>query len=398
MDPLYIKERPVGSLTPYKRNARTHSKKQIKQIAASIKTFGFTNPILIDKAGIIIAGHGRLRAAQLLGMETVPTICLDHLNEQQTRALVIADNKLAELAGWDEDLLKAELQSIAGMSEEMDLDFDLSVIGFDNGELERMLQTETEGATGDDNVPSTAEKRCQAGDLWQLGKHRLLCGDATNAEDVARLLDGQKVDLVYTDPPYGMGLVPVKNYASKKEGKTREEYEPIIGDDVPFDAGALMEMIDCKHWYIWGADYFFSSIPNYADGSLIVWAKRMTEEESIKVFGSSFEICWTLPRTKKVLWFERAINQSSEALGLHPTQKPTSLAIRAFEKSTKRGALIVDLYVGSGTTIIAAEKLDRRCYAMEISPEYCDVVVQRWEKFTEGKAYLVEEEMSDVAE
>jgi len=393
MDSLHIEERPVGSLTPYSRNARTHSEKQIQQIAASIKTFGFTNPILIDAAGIIIAGHGRLRAAQQLGMETVPTICLKHLSEQQARALVIADNKLAELAGWDEDMLALELQSLTEMALEMDLDFDLSVIGFDEGELERLLQQEHEGAIDDDDVPSDIEKRCKVGDLWKLGDHRLLCGDATKAEDVARLLNGEKVDLVFTDPPYGMGLTPVKNYASKKERKKREEYEPVLGDDKPFDASVLVSMIDCDRWYIWGADYFLSSIPNYTDGSLIVWAKRMSEEESDKVFGSAFEICWTLPRTKKVIWFERAINQSSERLGLHPTQKPTALAIRAFERSSKRGALVVDLYAGSGTTIIAAEKYDRRCFAMEISPEYCDVILQRWERFTERKAEIVTEHL-----
>jgi len=409
MDPLQIEERPVGSLTPYDRNSRTHSDKQIQQIAASIKTFGFTNPILIDAAGIIIAGHGRLRAAQMLGMETVPTISLTHLTEQQARALVIADNKLAELAGWDEDMLKLELQSITAMSEEMDLDFDLSVIGFDDGELERMLLTGTDGATDDDAIPSDVEKRCEAGDLWKLGKHFLLCGDATSAEDVGCLLAGEKPQLCVPAPPYGVEYDPAWRNEAAAKGQlayAASRVGEVSNDDRADwrDAWALFEGAVIYSWSAAGDLSIRAGLGLIEAGfqirNQIIWRKPHFPI-SRGHYTYQHEPCWyAVKKGRKAYWignknassvWEVSLDKNVE--GGHSTQKPVELFTRAI--SNHQGD-VYEPFCGSGTGLIACEKLDRKCYAIEISPEYCDVVLQRWEKFTEGKAYLVEEETSDA--
>lgn len=212
--------------------------------------------------------------------------------------------------------------------------------------------------------------------LTLKSKHRLLCGDSTDAESVAYLMDGAKADMVFTDPPYGMGL----DVDRRGMGATTTKYVPIINDDEPYDASVMMGMIEAPIWFIWGADYFLDTIPDHESGSLLVWAKAHSDEEN-KVFGSAFEMCWQYPKAKKEIWFVRRIQMTDELLKAHPTQKPTELAIRALA-SIEQGQLVVDFYLGSGTTLIAAERLGRKCYGIEIDPIYCDVAVRRWENYT----------------
>ncbi len=402
IDPLHIEERSVESLTPRKVNPRTHSDKQIDQLVASIETFGFTNPILIDATGTIIAGHGRLRAAKQMGMETVPTILLNYLSEAQIRALVIADNKLAELAGWDEDLLALELQCLTEMGTDLDLDFDIGVIGFDEAELARLLQKETDGATGDDDLPSEVEQRCEPGDLWQLGNHRLLCGDATSADDVARLLDGAKPQLCVTDPPYGVEYDPAWRadaaakgllvFAPTRTGKVenddradwREAWELFGGaviyawsavGPLSITAGsALLEAgFDIRNQIIWRKPHFPLSRGHYTYQHEPCWYAVKKGRKAHWIGDASASTVWEVSLDKNVE-------------GGHSTQKPVELFTRAI--GNHQGD-VYEPFCGSGTGLIACEKLARKCYALELSPEYCDVILQRWEKFTECKVELL---------
>ena len=223
------------------------------------------------------------------------------------------------------------------------------------------------------------------GRLRLRSRHRVLCGDSTKAEDVERLMDGEKADMVFTDPPYGINL----DTDYSKMGTSTTTYKKVYDDDKPFDAGAMMEILQAPIWYIWGADYFCKSIPLEEHGSTIIWAKAHSEDEN-KVYGSSFEVCWRFPKTKKEIWFVRRIHMTDEHLKAHPTQKPLELPVRAIEKDSKLGNLIVDFYGGSGTTLIACEKTSRHCRMMELEPAYCDIIVKRWENLTGEKAVLAD--------
>lgn len=366
-------------IIPYAMNSRTHSDDQVAQVAASIKEFGFTNPILVDEFNVIIAGHGRLLAAKKLGLLQVPTIQLEGLTEAQRKAYVIADNKLALNAGWDDQALQAELERL------QELDFDLELTGFDADELAKLLEPEqVEGLTDEDAVPDVPEEPVsREGDIWVCGNHRVMCGDSTSIDAVEKLMDGNKADMVFTDPPYGMRLDA--DY-SKMPGTTTK-YNNVIGDHEDFDAQSIFGVIDAPIYYLWGADYYSSTIPLYQQGSYFVWSKAQSEKEN-SVIGSRFELCWRYPKRKKEVWFIRGINQSSERLGVHPTQKPTELAIRAIEIETNLGANIVDLYGGSGSTIIGAEQTRRTSFTMELDSKYIDVIVKRWQDFTGKKAIL----------
>ena len=356
----------LKNIKPYSKNAKKHPKKQIEQIAASIKEFGMNQPIVVDKQGTIIVGHGRYEACKLLGVE--PEIKVVDLTEEQARAYRLADNKLNE-SDWYMNLVIEELKLL---SPEM-----LDLTGFDK---DLIIEPDEQ----DDVIPENVPPRSKLGDLYELGSHRVLCGDSTQEEAVLRLMDGKKADMVFTDPPYGINLTPKKNYASRKENKKSEKsenYEKIIGDEVEFDMTKVFENIDCKKWWVWGADYLYRTIPNFHKGNLVVWAKRHSEAEN-KVFGSAFELCWVYPYCKKEIWFIRAINQSNEALHIHPTQKPTELGVRAISRNTDEGNIILDVFLGSGSTLIASEKTGRICYGMELDPKYVDVIVQRYVDYT----------------
>ncbi len=377
----------IGKVMIDPRNARKHPDANLEAIKHSLQAYGQRKPIVVNsETNYIEAGNGLWLAAKELGWKKIAAVMVKDDSAMAT-GYAIMDNQSALLAEWDFPVLKDLLEQLDTGSFNMDL------TGFDSKAIEDLMtqfHEPEQGLTDDDEVPDAPEPICKMGDLWQLGEHRLLCGDATKREDVERLMAGEKADMVFTDPPYGISLKPVKNYASKKENKKKEEYQPIVGDDGSFDFGLVYPLIQVDVWYVWGADYLFAKIPNFNSGSLIVWAKRFTEDESDKVFGSAFEICWRLPRKKKVIWFERAINQSSEAMGIHPTQKPTALAIRGIQESSKMKAIVLDPFGGSGSTLIACEKLGRRCFMMEISEMYCSVILKRWENFTDKKAVKIE--------
>ena len=355
------KQMDISQIKPYEKNAKKHPKKQVEQVAASIKEFGFNQPIVVDKSGVIIVGHGRLEAAKLLGMTDVPAITVD-LTEEQANSYRLADNKLNE-SEWDMNLVIEELK---GLSESM-----LELTGFDKDLI-------IEPDEADDVIPDVPEEpQSKLGDLYELGNHRVLCGDSTKIEDVERLMDGKKADMVFTDPPYGMRL----DTDYSKMGGSKTKYDKIIGDDADFDISFIFSILPSPIYYIWGAEYLYDTIPNFKQGSLVVWAKRQSEAEN-KVFGSAYELCWVFPKIKKEIWFIRGINQSSERLGAHPTQKPTELGVRAIKDRTEEGNLIGDLFLGSGSTLIAAEKTGRICYGMELDPKYVDVIVQRYVDYT----------------
>jgi DNA modification methylase len=379
---MQIKEVEITALIPYAKNSRTHDDAQVAQIAASIKEFGWTNPILIDGEKGIIAGHGRLMAARKLKMDKVPVIELSGMTDAQKKAYVIADNRLALNAGWDNAMLTIELKDLE------DEGFDLSLTGFDDSELDALLNpiVETEGLTDEDAVPNVPEEpKTKLGDIYILGNHRLMCGDSTSIDAVEKLMDGNKADMVFTDPPYGMRL----DTDYSKMGATKTKYRQVIGDHEDFNAQDIFGVIQSPIYYLWGADYYSDTIPLYKDGSYFVWSKAQSESEN-SVFGSRFELCWRYPKKKKEVWFVRGINQSSERLGEHPTQKPTELTIRAVELETKPKAIVVDLFGGSGSTLIGCEKTNRYARLMELDPKYCDVIVKRWEDFTGKKAILAE--------
>jgi len=369
----------IDKLIPYARNPRKNQ--AIDKVAVSIREFGFRQPIVVDKNLTIIAGHTRYEASKKLGLKKVPIHIAKELTPAQVKAYRIADNRVAQDSEWDIGLLNYEFTDL------LNENYDLELLGFDNKELEDLIVDKPQGLTDDDFVPDIPEKpKSKLGEIYQLGHHRLMCGDATKEEDINKLMDGTKADMVFTDPPYGMNLET--DYSNM--GSTTTTYKPVINDDKPFDGGAMMQLLDSPIWYIWGADYFCNSIPNWTDGSVIVWAKAHSEKENA-VFGSSFEICWRYPKRKKDIWFVRRIQMTSEHLKEHPTQKPTDLALRAIESDTKTGQLIVDLYLGSGSTLIAAEKKNRKCYGMELDPIYVDVIIKRWEQWTGEKAELVKQ-------
>jgi len=373
----------VAELIPYARNSRTHSAEQIAQIAASIKEWGFTNPILIDPEGGIIAGHGRLLAARHLGLEEVPCIVADGWTEAQKKAYVIADNKLALNAGWDEELLKLEFD---------DLDtegFDLELTGFSLDEI-KALQPEVlnAGLTDEDAVPEAPETPITVlGDVWLLGEHRLMCGDSTSIDAVEKLMACAKVDLVYTDPPYGINE---KGDRSKRGGLTQGNNLKDFKDDTvdyAIQAYQIVEnILKVPRQVWWGANYYCHSLP--LSNNWFVWDKRVEEKQ--KDTQSDCELAWVKSKWSSVRIFRhlwKGLIKGSEhgQRRVHPTQKPVALAEWSFDyfKDVKS---VLDLFGGSGSTLIACEKTNRQCYMMEFEPHYADVIIKRWQEFTGKEA------------
>ena len=384
---LSVEYKATGELIPYVNNSRTHSEEQVQQVAASIKEFGFTNPILIDEEGGIIAGHGRLLAAQLCGIAEVPTITLEGLTEAQRKAYVIADNQLALNAGWDLDALKVEIDRLT------ELDFDIDLLGFDDDMLAGLMEEEpAEGLTDEDEVPELEDDPVTVeGDVWVLGNHRLMCGDSTSIDAVDKLMDGNKADMVYTDPPYGMSLDTdySKIKGSKKSPNAKGySWDKVIGDDKDFDPSQIIDIFsDVKEQFWWGADYYFECLPR--GGSLLVWQKR--DKADAKMIGNDFELCWSKERHKKATFWKRWVGFDSVERGekrVHPTQKPLDLHCWVFEQWGNAKDLVVDLFGGSGSTLIACQKTNRDCYMMELDPKYCDVIVKRWQDFTGEEAVM----------
>jgi len=394
---MQIQQLKVEDLIPYVNNSRKHSDEQVAQIAASIKEFGWTNPILIDGDKGIIAGHGRLMAARKLKMAEVPVIEISHLTETQKKALVIADNKLALNADWDLDLLTIELDELLADG------FDLELLGFDKNELDKLLEPEQiEGLTDEDAVPEIPEEpKTKLGDIWVLGNHRLMCGNSTSIDAVDNLMDGKKADMVFTDPPYGMFLnADYSDMDSKFKGsKGGNKYDQVIGDHNDFTPELINTVFACfdycKEIFMWGADYYAELLPAKNDGSWIVWDKRGTESAD-KMYGSTFELCWSKAKHKRMMarikWAGIfGMEKEHDKKRCHPTQKPVELITWFFEYfSLKDKVNVVDLYGGSGSTLIAAEKNNKHAFLMELDPKYCDVIIKRWQEFTGKQAVHAE--------
>ena len=390
---------PVGKLVPYDKNPRTHSPEQVSQIAASIAEFGFLNPILVDTAAGIIAGHGRLQAAQQLGLAQVPVVVLDHLTEAQKRAYVIADNKLALNAGWDDTLLRAEMAALAAE------DFDLPVIGFSDDELADLLADPTvaEGQTDEDAVPEVPQTPvAKPGDLWKLGNHLLLCADSTVLDNVEKVLDGALADMVFTDPPYNV------DYGNSAKDKQRGTNRTIMNDNLgdgfaQFLYDSCVNMLTvCK-----GAIYVCMSSSElhtlqkaFVDAggkwsTFVIWAKntftlgradyQRQYEPILYGWKQGVDHFWCGARDQGDVWFVNKPVRNE----LHPTMKPVELVERAINNSSKSRDIVLDCFGGSGTTLIACEKLNRQCRMIELDPKYVDVIVKRWEEFTGQKAELL---------
>lgn len=368
-------------LIPYAKNSRTHSEAQVAQIAGSIKEFGFNNPVLIDEENGIIAGHGRVMAAQKLGLQAVPCIRLAHLSDTQRKAYVIADNRLALNAGWDDQMLTVELQELDSES------FDLSLLGFEADELNALLNPikETEGLTDEDEVPEVPEEpKTKPGDIYKLGRHRLMCGDSTSIDAVEKLMDGNKVDLIFTDPPYNVAFNgrSGKHEVIKNDNLSEQEFENFITE-----VCNTIQLIDPKAYYIWCNWDFYGALQGKLPyKACIVWAKN--------VFGMGqgyrhqHEFCLFNGKIDEVVKNESDLwSIKKDTKYVHPTQKPVALSVRAFGNHIKL-TNVLDLFGGSGSTLIGAEQTGRTCYVMELDPKYCDVIVKRWEDFTGQKAEL----------
>jgi DNA modification methylase len=390
-----VERRKTDSLVPYARNSRTHSPAQIASIAASIKEWGWTTPVLIDPDGGIIAGHGRVLAAQQIGIAEVPCMVAEGWTEAQRRAYVIADNKLALNAGWDDDALRVELEELRG------LDFDLSLTGFDDDEIELLIpDVDGESKVDEESVPPTETHAVTAaGDIWSLGKHRLMCGSATNINDMELLCDGASVDMWLTDPPYNVAYTGKTKDALqiKNDSMSDNDFRQFLRDayvtaDCVMKPGAV--------FYIWHAD---SEGYNFRGAAMDAgWTVRqcLIWEKSALVMGRQdyhwkHEPClygwkggaghlWASDRKQTtILSFDRP-NRNGE----HPTMKPVALFEYQMLNNTNGGDIVLDSFGGSGTTMIAAEKNGRVAFLMELDPIYCDVIVRRWQEFTGKDAVL----------
>jgi DNA modification methylase len=394
---LSIEYRPVDSLVPYIRNARTHSDEQVAQIAASIVEFGWANPILVDGANGVMAGHGRLMAARKLGLTEVPVIELAHLTETQKRAYILTDNKLAEKAGWDEELLSLELADLKLA------DFDLGLTGFDPDELEDLLadpDTDSSGLTDDDAVPEVTEHPIsRLGDVWLLGDHKLLCGDATDADVYVTLLGDELVDMVFTDPPYNV------NYANSAKDKLRGKNRPILNDNLGQSFQGFLETA-CSNLLgvTKGAVYIAMSSSELdtlqsafrsAGGkwsTFIIWAKntftlgrsdyQRQYEPILYGWRDGVDHYWCGARDQGDVWLVNKLVKND----LHPTMKPVELVERAVRNSSKTRDIVLDPFGGSGSTLIACEKSGRRARLIELDPKYVDVIIRRWQDYSGHKA------------
>jgi len=385
---------PTASLIPYVRNARTHSPAQVDKIAASIREFGFLSPIITDGQSGILAGHGRVMAAQKLGLDTLPTIDAAHLTEAQRRAYVLADNRTALDAGWDDDLLKIELQDLDAAG------FDLSLTGFDVDEIAALTLDATEGLTDPDAVPDApAVPVTVLGDVWLLGRHRLMCGDSTSIDHMEALTQGQLVDMWLTDPPYNVAY----------EGGTKEKLT--IQNDSMSDDGFRQFLRDANSaadavmkpgavFYIWHADlegYNFRGACHDVGWQVrqcLIW-KKQTMVMGRQDYHWKHEPClygwkggaghlWATDRKQTtILEFDRPSRNAE-----HPTMKPVALFEYQMLNNTKGGDQVLDSFAGSGTTAIACETHGRFARLMEFEPHYCDVIIQRWQNFTGQTATL----------
>ncbi len=388
----------VKDLIPYARNSRTHSDEQVTQIASSIREFGFTNPIIVDQQNNIIAGHGRILAANKLKIKDVPCVVVTGWTEAQKKAYIIADNKLALNAGWDEKMLSLEFDEL------QELGFDLSLTGFSGDEILALKPLEeVVGLTDEDDVPEAPEvPKTVLGDIWLLGDHRLMCGDSTSIDAVEKLMDGKKADMVFTDPPYRVETEGGKNGALgrslKKQGKEiefisdfdTEEFLKILPS--VFDKNKLNAYVFCNKdllpdYLVWARDigYSFNVLVWKKPNAIPIGSAHRPDTEYLLVF------------RKSAIWnsgvsgvnYSRVIECGRET-GLHPTMKPVSIIENQLKISSNNNSPVLDLFGGSGSTLIACEKTNRHCRMMELDEKYCDVIIKRWQDFTGKKAVHAE--------
>jgi DNA modification methylase len=421
LDDMEVVVRPLSSLKSNPRNARTHSRRQLRQIADSIEAFGFNNPILVDESHFILAGHGRVEAAKLLGLTDVPTVCLAHMTEAEKRAYVIADNRLAEKAGWDAEILAIEFETLFEIAPE----FDLTITGFEIAEIDLIIQdhdNEAEPDALDDVAPPDADAPVvtRHGDLWQLDRHRVLCADATQPEAYDRLLAGEAAQMVFTDPPYnvpigghvsGLGQVQHADFPMASGEMSEDEFTAFLTtlfEQIRLhsaDGGIAFVCMDWRHFY---ELLVAGRTAKLALKNLCVWAKTnagmgtfyRSQHELVAVFKvgdgphiNSFEL-GQYGRYRTNVWTYPGANSfgtgRDEALAMHPTVKPVALVADAIKDCSKRNGLILDPFLGSGTTVIAAESTGRRAAGFELDPRYVDCVIRRWQQMTGKEAVLAE--------
>ena len=384
-----IKMLAVDKIIPYVKNSRTHSDEQVAQVAASIKEFGFTNPILLDKENVIIAGHGRMLAAQRLGLSEVPCIRLDHLTEAQKKAYIIADNKLALNAGWDNELLGLELGELR------DEGFDISLTGFTEEELAGLIVEEIpEGLTDEDQVPEVPENPITVyGDIWVLGKHRLMCGDSTSIDAIDCLINGDKIDLIHTDPPYGINEKGMREARGGPGSQlaTNSKVPDFKDDSIQYaiDAFNICQSMNIPRQVWWGANYYSHAVPQ--TNNWLVWDKRV--EEKHRDTQSDCELAyvkskWSSVRIFRHVWKGMIKDSEHGVKRVHATQKPVALTEWVIDYY-KDVSTVLDLFGGSGSTLLGCEKKNASCYMMELEPHYCDVIIKRWQDFT-GKEVILE--------
>jgi DNA modification methylase len=409
---MQIEQVPVEKLIPYVNNSRTHSEEQVAQIAASIREFGFNNPVLIDKDDTIIAGHGRIQAARKLGLAEVPCVRLEHLTETQRKAYIIADNRLALNAGWNEELLTIELNDLLADG------FALDILGFDSDELKSLIDpvTPTEGLTDEDAVPEVPEEpKTKPGDIYQLGRHRLMCGDSTSIDAVEKLMDGVEIDFMFTSPPYNAGdseklsgntHTTDNKYATYRDDKTQSDYLDFLRGFT----NAWMWVSKCMAVNIQQLAGNKIAFVEYLEAyknhliDIAIWDKKHGAPQMAKnVMSNRFEYIVFLGQTENPSRaiptadfqgtiqnvYEGQPNRNNEFSKVHAATFPVDFPEWAIKSFTKNGSIIGDAFGGTGTTMIACEKLGRTNFTMELDPKYCDVIVKRWEDFTGKKAELI---------
>jgi DNA modification methylase len=402
---MKIEQRAIETLIPYINNSRRHSDSQVAQIAASIKEFGWTNPVLVDGSNGLIAGHGRLMAARKLGMKEIPVIELAHLSENQKKALIIADNKLALNSDWDTELLTLELQDLLGE------EYDLDLLGFDKDELDALLNVieGTDGLTDEDAVPEVPdEPKTKLGDIYILGNHRLMCGDSTSIDAVEKLMDGNKADMVFTSPPYNADTKAGHGDIFNKK-KSVKLYSDGYSDNLPSQdyidfASSVLEVCfaNTDGFIFWNVSYnaksrheYIKQIVNRLDYLVeqVCWKKTSTipfkgclmrDWEPIYVFSTNKQGLNTKTVTSN---FWQVSNTGAQQEN-HKACFPVELPEKGISLVNANTGIIFEPFCGSGTTMIAAEKTNRKCYGMELDPKYCDVIVKRWEDFTGKQAIL----------
>jgi len=414
LGPERLEKIAIADLKPHDRNPRTHSKRQVEQIADSIRRFGFTNPVLVDASNQVVAGHGRIEAAKKLGMSSVPVLRLEHMTEAEKRAYVIADNRLAELAGWDNNLLALELAAIA----ELDSEFELPLTGFDQAEIEALLNGldgEAEGE-GEVVIDASAPIVTRVGDMWQLGRHAIICGDATDPAVFNKLLGDQKAQMVFTDPPYnvpvnghicGLGKIQHDEFVMASGEMSEAEFTDFLTRVTANLAGASADgsiHYVCMDWRHMG-ELLSAGRVSYSElKNVVVWNKDnggmgafyRSKHELVFVFknGTAAHInnfgLGQHGRYRTNVWDYAGVNslkaERDEELAMHPTVKPVAMVADAIRDCSRRGGIILDAFSGSGTTIIAAEQTGRQARVIELDPRYVDVAVRRWQQVTGGTA------------